>query len=68
MKSKFSQNVCVFRRQMGLTQQELADKVGVSQKAIDYWEKDKYEPKASSIIKLSRFFGVTCGYLLGEEE
>ena len=68
MKSKFSQNISIFRKQMGLTQQELADGAGVSQKAIDYWEKDKYEPKLSSLVKLAKFFGVTIDYLVGLED
>ena len=68
MKSKFSQNICMFRNQMGLTQQELADGVGVSQKSIDYWEKDRYEPKLSSLVKLAKFFGVTIDYLVGLED
>ena len=53
---------------MNLSQRALAKEIGVSQKANDHSELDEAEPKASSIIKLSRFFGVTCGYLLGEEE
>lgn len=68
MKSKFSQNLKLFRTQMKLSQRALAKEIGVSQKAIDHWELDEAEPKASSIIKLSRFFGVTCDYLLGEEK
>ena len=58
----------MFRNQMGLTQQELADGVGVSQKSIDYWEKDRYEPKLSSLVKLAKFFGVTIDYLVGLED
>ena len=68
MKSKFAQNVLLFRKQMGLSQRALAKEIEVSQKAIDSWERDVTEPKASNIIKLSRFFGVTCDYLLGEED
>lgn len=68
MKSKFSQNLYLFRKQMNLTQRELAESVGVSQKSIDFWEKDINEPKATSLINLAKFFGVTVGYLLGVED
>ena len=68
MKSKFSQNLYLFRKQMNLTQRELAESVGVSQKTIDFWEKDINEPKATSLINLAKFFGVTVGYLLGVED
>lgn len=53
---------------MNLTQRELAESVGVSQKSIDFWEKDINEPKATSLINLAKFFGVTVGYLLGVED
>lgn len=53
---------------MLLSQTELAKKIGASQKAIDFWEKGINEPKASYIIALSKFFGVTADYLLGLED
>ena len=37
----------------------LAKMVGVSQKAIDYWERNINEPKASYIIALVRVFDVS---------
>ncbi|MBR4002503.1 MAG: helix-turn-helix transcriptional regulator [Clostridia bacterium] len=43
-------------------------KIGVTQKAIDFWKKQINEPKASYIIALSNFFGVSSDYLLGIED
>ena len=43
----------------GLSQNGLAKLVGVSQKAVDYWEKNTNEPKASYIIALVRAFGIS---------
>jgi len=40
----------------------------VTQKAIDFGEKGINEPKASYIIKLAKFFGVSSDYLLGIED
>jgi transcriptional regulator with XRE-family HTH domain len=48
-----------------ISQKKLALILGVSQKAIDFWEKDINEPKASYIIKICKFFEVTSDYLLG---
>lgn len=56
------------RTEKGISQKTLAKNIGVSQKAIDYWERDINEPKASYIIKLADFFGVTADYLLGRKE
>lgn len=53
------------RLESGLSQQALAKGIGVSQKAVDYWERGINEPKASYIIALAAFFGVSTDYLLG---
>ena len=52
------------RKENNLSQKALAEKIGVSQKAIDYWERGINEPKASYIIKLADFFHVSADYLL----
>ena len=47
------------RNEKGLSQMQLGKVVGVSQKAIDYWERDVNEPKASYIIALVKTFNIT---------
>ena len=47
------------RVEKGLSQTQLAEKIGVSQKAIDYWERNVNEPKASYIISLVQFFEIS---------
>lgn len=47
------------RIEKGLTQTQLASLIGVSQKAIDYWERNVNEPKASYIIALVKCFEIT---------
>ena len=47
------------RTEKGLSQYNLAKLIGVSQKAIDYWERNVNEPKASYIIALVKTFGIT---------
>lgn len=42
-----------------LSQMQLANLIGVSQKAVDYWERSVNEPKASYIIKLVVTFGIS---------
>lgn len=53
------------RKERNLSQAALGLKIGVSQKAIDYWERGVNEPKASYIVKLADFFGVSADFLLG---
>ena len=47
------------RLEKGLSQLKLGKSIGVSQKAIDYWERNVSEPKASYIIALVNIFEVT---------
>lgn len=53
------QKIKELRVEKNLSQMQLAKSIGVSQKAVDYWERDVNEPKASYIIALVRFFGIT---------
>ena len=56
------------RQEKGISQATLASVVGVSQKAIDYWERNINQPKASYIVLLADFFDVSCDYLLGRQK
>lgn len=47
------------RLEKGLSQMQLSKLIGVSQKAVDYWERSVNEPKASYIIALVKVFGIT---------
>ena len=59
------ESIKTLRIEKNMSQQALAEKIGGSQKAIDYWERGVNEPKASYIIKLATFFNVSSDYLLG---
>ena len=56
------------RLERELSQCRLGKKIGVSQKAIDYWERGINEPKASYICRLADYFDVSADYLLGRKE
>ena len=62
---KISDKIKELRIEKNLSQKSLAEQIGVSQKAIDFWEKNINEPKASYIVQLAKFFNVTTDYLLG---
>lgn len=53
------------REQKHLTLQELADKTGLSNQAISFYERGKRKPKIESWQKLADFFGVSVPYLQG---
>lgn len=53
------------RKVMGLTQEELADEIGVSKITILRWENGERVPKSDKAQALADFFGASVGYLLG---
>lgn len=52
------------RKTKGMSQEELADKVGVSRQAVSKWESEQSTPDLEKIIIMSDFFGVTTDYIL----
>ena len=56
---KLGAKIKELRLERGLSQMQLSKLIGVSQKAIDYWERGINEPKASYIIVLVKAFEIT---------
>lgn len=56
------------RKEKGLTQIELADKIHVTQASISKWEKDRVIPDISTLNIIANFFNVSVDYLLGRTE
>ena len=53
------------RKEAGLSQQELADKVGVARNTITYWEKGRSKPAPQVVPKLCEVLGMTTGDIFG---
>ena len=53
------------RKQHGLTQQQLADRVGVTKSVISFYELKERAPSPEVLTKLSYIFHVSTDYLLG---
>ncbi len=56
------------RKKLGLSQEALGEKMGVSRQAISKWEADGAVPEIDKFIALSRLYDVSVGWLLGVEE
>ena len=56
---KIGDKIKELRIESGFSQAKLAKLIGVSQKAIDYWERNVNEPKASYIIALVNTFDLS---------
>lgn len=61
------QRIAEERKKLGLSQEALGEKLGVSRQAISKWESDASVPEIDKLIVLSKLFGVSVGWLLGVE-
>ncbi|WP_281890002.1 methyltransferase domain-containing protein [Paenibacillus sp. YYML68] len=65
MKEQLSRNIGLYRREKGLTQEELAQSVGVTYQAVSKWENAQTMPELALLPDLSRTLGVSIDKLLG---
>lgn len=56
--------IAALRRESGLSQQQLAERLGCSTSAIGMYEQGRREPPGKLIVALAATFGVTTDYLL----
>ena len=62
------QRIALKRKELGLSQEALGERLGVSRQAIYKWESDAALPEVEKLVKLGREFSVSVGWLLGEED
>ena len=55
------------RKKNGWSQEELAEKLGVSRQAVSKWEGAQSVPDIQRILEMSRLFGVSTDYLLKDD-
>ena len=64
---KLSDKIIILRKQHGMSQEDLAEKLNISRQAISRWENGSATPDASNILQLSKLFNVTTDYLLNDD-
>lgn len=67
MKQIISLNLSELRRERGMTQLELAEKLNYSDKAVSKWERGESIPDILVLKSIADLFGVTVDYLISEE-
>lgn len=60
-----SENIRNYRKKNNLSQDELAEKVGVSRQSVSFWETGQTQPTIDNIIALTKIFHITSDMLLG---
>lgn len=64
----FGARIRIMRKSLGLTQADLAKKIGVTKQVITNYELGLREPPFRNLIGLSRALNVTTDWLLGENQ
>ena len=60
----FSEKLMDLRRKAGLSQEQLADRLGVTRQSVSKWESGTAMPELVKLISLSDIFGVSVDYLV----
>lgn len=63
-----SEKILYCRKRCGLSQEALAEKIGVSRQAISKWETGEATPELSKLALLAKTFGVTADWLISEDD
>lgn len=63
----FADKLIRLRKQNGMSQEELAERMGVSRQSVSKWEGAQSVPDLDKILMMSQLFGVSTDYLLKDE-
>ena len=65
---RFEEKIVELRKTKGLSQEELAEQLGVSRQAVSRWELGQTLPDIPNLLQLCELFGVGADYLVRDEE
>lgn len=63
----FGKMLFTLRKEQGLTQRELGEKLGFCNQTVSCWESGQREPDLDALVAMAKFFQVSTDYLLGLE-
>lgn len=63
---KFNEQLRLLRKERGLSQQELADRIGLSKSSINMYERGEREPGIDTLKRIAAFYNVDIDFLLGK--
>lgn len=62
------QRIALGRKAKGMTQEQLAERLGVTRQSVSRWESDTVYPETEKLIRLAELLGLTCDQLLRDTE
>lgn len=63
---KFNEQLRLLRQERGFSQQEFADRIGLSKSSINMYERGEREPGIDTLTRIAAFFDVDIDFLLGK--
>lgn len=64
---RFREKLSFLRKQKGMTQMELAEKLDISRQAVSRWEQGISEPSTENLVSIGKLFDVTVDALVNED-
>ena len=61
------ENIQFYRKRNGLSQEQLAEQLGVSRQAVSKWELNGAQPDLDKVLSMARLFRISTDTLLGYE-
>lgn len=65
---EFSERLKKLRKDTGLTQVDVAEKLGISQQAYASWERGMKKPTQDNLVKIAQILNVSVDYLVGNSQ
>lgn len=65
---KIAERLKALRKERNLTQQDMADMLGIKARTYQYYEGNDHRPDYETLMVLADYFGVSTDYLLGRSE
>ena len=67
LNKRIGRNIMAYRKSMGLTQAELAERINYSDKSVSKWESGGGAPDIYVLVQLAEIFGITVNELVAED-
>lgn len=68
LKIQIGNNIAAFRKQCGMTQADLADKLNYSDKAVSKWERGESVPDVMTLVQVAELFGIGVNELINQTD
>ena len=62
--TKLGQSIAAYRKDRAMTQEQLAQELGVTAQAVSKWENGTSDPSTTNLLALARLYGVSAEELL----